>query len=174
LQFFVKSHRQNFRKQIGSAARLLGEVAELNTRHVLLSFAGQEVDAAAIFNLESGRLRLPKFNKVEHRTGLVIKGEMIEFDLLAEGEETWLVEVRYRKTPVRANDVEKFMKKLSKTKGWSRLAKLPAGKRLWFFSRSGFDEQATARLRELNILHSDIVGFNALCRTLNIGELPVA
>jgi DNA-binding Lrp family transcriptional regulator len=174
LQFFVKSHRQSLRRQIGAAARILGEAAELKTRSVLSSFAGQEVNAAAIFNLESGNMRLPKFSKVEHRTGLVIKGEMIEFDLLAEGEETWLVEVRYRKTPVRAADVEKFLKKLSKLKGWSRPAKLPKGKRLWFFSRSGFDEQAAARLRELNVLHSDVLGFNALCRTLNIGELPVA
>ncbi|MGH7594875.1 MAG: AAA family ATPase [bacterium] len=181
LQFFVKSQRQSLRKQIGAAARLLGEMAELNTRHVLLSFAGQEVDAAAIFNLESGRLRLPKFNKVEHRSGLVIKGEMIEFDLLAKGEEIWLVEVKYRKTPVRATEVEKFLKKLSKMKGWSHLAKLPkgrspdsSGKRLWFFSRSGFDEPTAARLRELNILHSDMTGFNALCRAVNIGELPVA
>jgi hypothetical protein len=110
---------------------------------------------------------------VEHRTGLVVKGEMIEFDLLAEGEETWLVEVRYRKTPVRATDVEKFLKKLSKMKGWSRLAKLPEGKRLWFFSRSGFEEKAAARLRKLNILHSDMMGFNALCRAVNMGELPV-
>jgi hypothetical protein len=174
LQFFVKSHRQSLRKQIGAAARILGEAAELKTRSVLSSFAGQEIDAAAVFNLESGNLRLPKFSKVEHRTGLVVKGETIEFDLLAEGEETWLVEVRYRKTPVRAADVEKFLKKLSKTKGWSRFAKLPAGKRLWFFSRSGFDEPAAARLRELKILYSDIFGFNALCRVLNIGELPVA
>ncbi len=170
LQFFVKSQRQSFRKQIGSAARLLGEVAELNTRHVLLSFAGQEVDAAAIFNLEPGRLRLPKFNKVEHRTGLVIKGEMIEFDLLAKGEETWLVEVKYRKTPIRATEVEKFLKKISKTKGWSRIAELPKEKRLWFFSRSGFDEPAAARLRELNILHSDIMGFNILCGRLTLAN----
>jgi len=181
LQFFVKSHRQSLRRQIGTAARILGEAAELKTRLVLSSFAGQEVDAATVFNLEAGLMRLPKFNKVEHRTGLVIKGEIIEFDLLAEGEETWLVEVKYRKTPVRVNDVEKFLKKLSKTKGWSRIAKLPegrspgsSGKRLWFFSRRGFDAQAAARLRELKILHSDIMGFNALCRTLNIGELPIA
>jgi DNA-binding Lrp family transcriptional regulator len=173
LETFIQAQLQALRKRAGDAARILGEAAELKTRLVLLSFAGQEVDAAAVFNLESGPLRLPKFNKVEHRTGLVIKGEMIEFDLLAEGEETWLVEVKYRKTPVRAADVEKFLKKLSKTKGWSRPAKLPAGKRLWFFSRRGFDEQAAARLRELNILHSDILGFNALCRAVNIGELPV-
>jgi DNA-binding Lrp family transcriptional regulator len=174
LKTFIQAQLQALRKRTGAAARILGEAAELKTRSVLSSFAGQEIDAAAVFNLESGNLRLPKFSKVEHRTGLVVKGETIEFDLLAEGEETWLVEVRYRKTPVRAADVEKFLKKLSKTKGWSRAAKLPAGKRLWFFSRSGFDEQAAARLRELNILYSDIFGFNALCRVLNIGELPVA
>jgi hypothetical protein len=29
-------------------------------------------------------------------------------------------------------------------------------------------------LRELNILHSDILGFNALCRAVQIGEVPVA
>jgi hypothetical protein len=31
---------------------------------------------------------------VEHRTGLAIEGETIEFDLLTEGEESWLVEVK--------------------------------------------------------------------------------
>jgi DNA-binding Lrp family transcriptional regulator len=59
LQFFIKSHRQSLRKQVGTAARLLGEMAELKTRLLLLGFAGQEVDAAAVFNLEAGRLRLP-------------------------------------------------------------------------------------------------------------------
>jgi DNA-binding Lrp family transcriptional regulator len=170
LASFLQYQLETLRKQSGSAARLLGEAAELYTRHLLMSFAGQETDAA-IFNLASGHLRLPKFTKVEHRTGLVIEGEMIEFDLLAEGEETWLVEVRYRKTPVRATDVEKFLEKLSKLEGWQ--LPLPEGKRLWFFSRRGFDEQTVARLRELNILHSDILGFNALCRAVNIGEVPV-
>jgi hypothetical protein len=61
---------------------------------------------------------------------------------------------------------------VSKIKGWQ--SPLREGKRLWFFSRSGFDEQAAARLRELNILHSDISGFNALCRAVGIGEVPVA
>jgi DNA-binding Lrp family transcriptional regulator len=171
VEAFIQAQLQDLHRQRGSAARLLGEAAELYTRHLLLSFCGQEVDAAAIFNLDLGKLRLPKFNKVEHRTGLVIEGEMIEFDLLAEGEETWLVEVRYRKTPVRANEVEKFLEKLSKLEGW--LPPLPEGKRLWFFSRSGFDDEAAARLHELNILHSDILGFNALCRAVGIGEVPV-
>jgi hypothetical protein len=140
----------------------------------MMSFAGQEVDAAAVFNVDAGILKLPKFTKVKHRTGLVIKGEMIEFDLLTEGEESWLVEVRYRKKPVNLNDVVKFLQKLSKMKGWSRLAGLRKGKRLWFFSRHGFDDDAAARLRELGILHSDVSGFNALCRVVKIGKLPVA
>jgi hypothetical protein len=173
LQTFLQSQFQALHQRIGSAARLLGEAAELYTRHLLMSFTGQQVDAAAIFNLEAGNLRLPKFQKVEHRTGLVIAGEMIEFDLLAEGEEIWLVEVKYRKAPATLNDVEKFIEKLSKLEGWSRPAELGEGKRLWFFSRSGFDEQATARLRELNVLHCDILGFNALCRAVKIGEVPV-
>jgi DNA-binding Lrp family transcriptional regulator len=171
LESFVNTHLEKLRQRMGSAARLLGEAAELYTRHLLMSFAGQEVDAAAIFNLDSGTLRLPKFNKVEHRTGLVIEGEMIEFDLLAEGDETWLVEVRYRKTPVKLKDVDEFLEKLSKAEGWQ--PPLSEDKRLWFFSRSGFEEPATARLRELNILHSDIQGFNALCRAVKIGEVPV-
>jgi DNA-binding Lrp family transcriptional regulator len=171
LDSFIQAQFQAIRQRAGRAARSVGEAAELNTRLLLLSFAGQEVDATAVFNLEAGNLRLPKFNKVEHRTGLVIEGEMIEFDLLAEGEETWLVEVKYRKTPVRVADVEKFLEKLSKMEGWQ--LPLPEGKRLWFFSRSGFDEQAAARLRELNIMHSDVLGFNAICRAVNVGELPV-
>jgi DNA-binding Lrp family transcriptional regulator len=171
LESFVNTHLEKLRQRMGSAARLLGEAAELYTRHLLMSFAGQEVDAAAIFNLDSGTLRLPKFNKVEHRTGLVIEGEMIEFDLLAEGDETWLVEVRYRKTPVKLKDVDEFLEKLSKAEGWQ--PPLSEDKRLWFFSRSGFDGEADARLRELGILHSDIHVFNALCRAVKIGEVPV-
>jgi len=108
---------------------------------------------------------------VEHRSGLIREGETVEFDLLAEGEETWLVEVKYRKTPARISDIKKFEEKLSKMEGWQR--PFQAGQRLWFFSRSGFDHEAAARLRELNILHCDIIGFNALCRAVGIGELPV-
>jgi len=170
LAVYLQSQLEALRQRIGSASRLLGEAAELYTRHLLMSFANQEIDAA-IFNLETGVLQLPRFKKVEHRTGLIIEGETVEFDLLAEGEATWLVEVKYRKTPVKINDVEKFVEKLSKLDGWQTP---PAeGKRLWFFSRSGFDEQASARLRELGILHCDIHGFNALCRAVKIGEVPV-
>ena len=175
LEKFLQSQLGVLRQRMGSAARVLGEAAELYTRLVMMHFAGQEVDAATIFNLDGGILKLPKFTKVEHRTGLVIKGEMIEFDLLAEGEESWLVEVRYRKKPVKLNDVEKFLRKLSKMKGWSRLSgPLREGRRLWFFARNGFDDEAAARLRELNILHSDMSGFNALCRAVKIGEVAVA
>jgi len=171
----IQAQLQELRRQRGSAARLLGITAELYTRLLMMRFAGEEVDAAAAFNLDLGLLKLPKFTKVEHRIPHcgIIEGEMIEFDLLAEGEETWLVEVKYRKTPVKLNDVEKFVEKLSKLEGWSRQAgPLATGKRLWFFSRRGFEAEAAARLRELRILHSDVFGFNALCRAIKMGELP--
>ena len=172
LDAFLQSRLQQLRQRMGSAAKLIGEAAELYARHLLMSFAGQEVDTTAIFNLDAGPMRLPKFKKVEHRTGLIIDGEAIEFDLLAEGEEIWLVEVRYRKEAVRLKDVEEFVGKVSKLEEWQ--LPLGAGKRLWFSSRSGFDAQASRRLRELKILHSDRVGFNALCRAVGIGELPVS
>jgi AAA+ ATPase superfamily predicted ATPase len=171
LDDFLHAQFEKLKQQRGRAARLLGEAAELYARHVLMSFDGEEVDAAEIFDLPLGKFKLPRFKKVEHRTGLVIEGEMIEFDLLAEGEETWLVEVRYRKEPVRIDDVEKFVEKISKLEDWQQ--PLAPGKRLWFFSRSGFDEQASQRLRELGVLHSSIAGFNALCRGVKIGEVPV-
>ena len=68
-------------------------------------------------------------------------------------------------------NVERFMEKISKLPGW----KVPpeTGNRLWFFSRNGFDEQASQHLRALKILHCDIHGVNALCRTAKIGEVPV-
>jgi len=175
LESFLNSQHEKLRRQIGSAARLLGEAAELYTRHLLMSFGGQDVDAAAVFNLELGHLQLPKFKKVKHRTGLIIEGETIEFDLLAEGDETWLIEVKYRKTPAQLKDVEKFIEKLSKLADWQ--TPLSADKPRtagWFFSRSGFNDEADKRLRELKILHSDINGFNALCRAVKIGEVPVA
>ncbi len=171
LEVFLQSQLETLRQRMGSAARLLGEAAELYTRHLLMNFAGQEVDAVAIFNLVPDNFALPRFKKVEHRTGLVIEGEMIEFDLLAEGEETWLVEVRYRKESVRVSEVEKFVEKISKLEDWQ--LPLGPGKRLWFFSRSGFDEQAKERLRALGVLHSGILQFNALCRAVKIGEVPI-
>jgi hypothetical protein len=82
---------------------------------------------------------------------------------------TALMQEFYRQLFTRQTKIEK----LSKIEEWSRPAELPEGRRLWFFSRHGFDQQAAARLRELNIFHSDISGFNALCRAVKIGEVPV-
>jgi hypothetical protein len=172
LDTFISAKLKAVHKRMGSVARMLGEAAELYTRQALLSFGGQHVDAAAIFHLDTGDLRLPKFDHVEHRGGRIFKGETIELDLLAKGEESWLVEVKFRRKPVRLAEVEKFLDKVSKLTGWQ----IPAeqGKRLWFFSRSGFDRQASARLRELGILHSDLAGFERLCETVGIGKVVLA
>jgi len=81
------------------------------------------------------------------------------------------VEVKYWNKPVSLKEVEKFIANVPKYEGWS----VPPtnDERLWFFSKSGFQEQARQKLQELGILHSDIHGFNVLCQAAKVGMLPV-
>ena len=151
-------------------ARLLGETAELYTRHLLLNFKRQAVDSQ-VFSINEGKIELPEFSSVEHRSGLVIQGDMVEFDLTARGDEEWLIEVKYWTKPVSVTEVDKFIAKLQKLDGW-HVPLLP-GKQIWFFSKNGFQDNAKTRLQELKIRHSDIFGFNELCRAVRIGEVPV-
>lgn len=84
-----------FRRHLGNITSILGEAAELYPRHLLLNFTGQTVDAGEIVGHGSGKIILSEIRKVERRCGLVTEGDIVEFDLIAEGTEQWLVEVTY-------------------------------------------------------------------------------
>ena len=171
LDEYLAEFSADLKRRQGNLARLLGENAELYTRHLLLNFKGQKIDSEKVFGVTGEKIRLPQFTRVEQRQGLIIEGDIIEFDLIAEGTEQWLVEVKYWKKPVSIKDVEKFIEKVQKYEGWS----VPPSKdrRLWFFSKYGFQEQAKKKLQTLGILHSDIHGFNLLCQAAGIGMLPI-
>lgn len=171
LHEYLDNFRKEFRRKMGSLSQQLGQVAELYTRHLLMNFAGQTVDGQAIFGTGARKFKLPNFKRVEHRGGVIIKGEQIEFDLLAEGDEVWLIEVKYWKQPVGVSDVEQLAHKVERLAGWGM--PLPEYHQVWFFSRNAFNTKASERLSELGILHSDVSGFNQLCRAVGIGQLPV-
>lgn len=171
LRDFREQQTKKLKRQRGNLSRLLGEVAELYTRHLLLNFNEQQVNSQEVFNIDDGLIRLPKFKKIEHRTGVVIRGEIVEFDLIAEGDETWYVEVKYWDRAIPLEQIDRFFEKLEKVVGWR--FPLETGNRIWYFSKNGFEPRAKQRLEELRIWHSDLNGFNQLCRAVNIGEVPV-
>jgi len=81
------------------------------------------------------------------------------------------VEVKYWNKPVSIKDVEEFIEKVAKYEGWTVTP--TEDRRLWFFSKAGFSEEAGKKLRTLGIWHSDVHGFNLLCQAVGIGMLPV-
>ncbi|MFQ5617058.1 MAG: hypothetical protein ACE5GO_11450, partial [Anaerolineales bacterium] len=96
---YLKTLKADFYSKMGSLSRAVGHAAELFTIGLMTRFDGQEVDGA--FFGQPGNIILPRFEKVVNRSGVIIEGDHIEFDIVAEGEEeTWLVEVRHRQRPL--------------------------------------------------------------------------
>jgi len=158
---------QEFWRKMGSLNRAIGEAAELLTLILLGRFDGQAVEAAAVFGMDEGEVQLPHFHTIRRRSGVIVEGRPIELDLMAEAEEEqWLVEVKYWRQPVPAAEVDKFVEK-------GQALSLPMEDiQLWFFSRSGFEPAAVARLRELGIRHSDSEDFNRLAEIVGAPPLP--
>ena len=81
---------------------------------LLEKFKNQLVDSKRAFGLDVGEVQLPAFQgKIEKRSGKIMEGVPIEFDLIARSEaEIWFIEVKYWKKPVGKTEVDKFLKKL--------------------------------------------------------------
>jgi AAA+ ATPase superfamily predicted ATPase len=104
----------------------LGIARESQVRELLHCFAGQEVDGN-LLGL-SGRVRLPTFRQVaSYRSD---DGQM-EVDALAEGEERWAVEIKWRGRLAGEKELQKLL----------AAAKILSA-RPWFISRAGFTPEA--------------------------------
>jgi hypothetical protein len=116
----------------------LGIAKESQVRELLHRFDGQEVDGE-LLGL-SGRIRLPAFYQV---TSYRSDDGQIEIDALAEGEEKWAVEIKWRGRLVGVKELQKLLATAE------TLAARP-----WFISRAGFTPEAEAFARREGIMVS--------------------
>jgi len=104
----------------------LGTAKESQVRELLRRFARQEVDGE-LLGLP-GRIHLPTFRQV---TPYRSDDGQVEVDALAEGDERWAVEIKWRGRLVGVKEVRKLL-----------AAANTLSARPWFISRAGFTPEA--------------------------------
>jgi len=120
------------------AATELGVAKESQVRELLHHFAGQEVDGD-LLSL-SGRIRLPAFHRVApYRSD---DGQM-EVDALADGDERWAVEIKWRGRLAGVKELQKLL-----------VAARSLSAQPWFISRAGFTPEAEEFARREGIMIS--------------------
>jgi hypothetical protein len=128
----------------------LGIAKESQVRELLNRFDGQEVDGE-LLGL-SGRIRLPVFRHViSYRSD----DGQIEIDALAEGEEKWAVEIKWRGRLAGVKELQKLL-----------AAAETLAARSWFISRAGFTPEAEVFARREGIMISDQTQIEQLAEDL--------
>ncbi|MEM7131776.1 MAG: ATP-binding protein [Chloroflexota bacterium] len=168
----------------GIANHQVGHLAEVIVAGVMRNFDGSELDGQEWFGIP-GLITLPKIEKIERREGVIKKGEYNEIDVIGEFRlpdnspsdtnssapksiGAWLVSVRYRNKKMGLAEIEKFLKHtmaVKSEKGYATVIR-------WYFSKSGFTEEATKRLQEDGIYFSDQQQFNNLANQFDFLGLP--
>lgn len=131
----------------------LGLAQESQVRELMRHFAGQQVEGS-LFGLE-GALTLPHFASVAPHQTLDM-----ELDALAENDEWWAVEIKWRNEPATRKELEAFWHK-ARTIGGHPL-------RLWFIARAGFRDSALRFGRERGILLSSQLDLQSLAEQLGV------
>jgi hypothetical protein len=131
----------------------LGVAKESQVRELLHHFAGQAVDGE-LLGL-SGRMRLPAFRRVApYRSD----DGQVEVDALAEGEERWAVEIKWRGRLVGVKELQKL-----------RVAAGGLSARPWFISRAGFTPKAEAFAQHEGIMISSQAEIERLAEIVHRG-----
>ena len=137
----------------------LGLARESQVRELMSAFRGQTVDGALFGG--SKALRLPTFRKV---TAVQIGRSGPELDAVAEGDQLWVAEIKWRNQPVRRSDLESFLAKVRNAED-----ELPASPdALWMVSQGGFRDAALRFARQKNILVSSGQDLQILAQKLSL------
>lgn len=134
------------------AATQLGVAKESQVRELLRAFAGQRVDGA-LFGL-SGELTLPTFTRVEP---YVAPDNAWELDALAENDERWAVEVKWRNRRATYTDVRDFHAKA-----------LHLNAQPWLITKTGLTRSAAEYARQQGILVSTESELERLAERLGV------
>ncbi|MCX6054154.1 MAG: AAA family ATPase [Chloroflexi bacterium] len=124
----------------------LGDAKESLVRELMRHFSGQSI-SGEVFHV-SGEITLPKFMDVK---GEISLDGQIELDAIGQGQERWVVEVKWRNKRAGIKELEKLFQHAQE-----RTA------RGWFVSRTGFSADAVQYAVENGILISDKEGLELL------------
>lgn len=124
----------------------LGYAKESSVRELMRHFNGQSFPAE-VFHTQ-GEIILPVFQEVKDE---VSPDGQIELDAIGEGQERWVVEVKWRNKRTGSKELEKLLKHAQERKA-----------RAWFVSRSGFSADAIQYALENGILITDKDGLEIL------------
>jgi hypothetical protein len=116
----------------------LGIAKESQVRELLQDFSGQRVDGALLG--VGGKVRLPSFQKVAPFRS---KDGQLKVDALAEGDERWVIEIKWRAKLVGMKELERLLRAAD------GLAARP-----WAISKAGFTPEAEAFARQQGIMLS--------------------
>lgn len=131
----------------------LGLAKESQVRELLLRFNGQVVPGNLFGG--DGMLQLP----VIHSAGSYRSGDgQLEVDALAEGNERWVVEVKWRNKQVGLKEMQKLHQNANQLAG-----------RPWMISRTGFTPDAVEYAQSNEILFSSRSQVESLMKSLSSG-----
>jgi AAA+ ATPase superfamily predicted ATPase len=124
----------------------LGDAKESLVRELMRHFSGQSI-SGEVFHTH-GEVTLPVFENVE---GEISTDGQIELDAIGEGQERWVVEVKWRNKRAGIKELEKLLRHAQE-----RAA------RGWFVSRTGFSADAVQYAVENGIFITDKDGLEIL------------
>lgn len=124
----------------------LGDAKESLVRELMRHFSGQSI-SGEVFHTH-GEVTLPLFEDVEDEVSL---DGQIELDAIGEGQERWVVEVKWRNKRAGIKELEKLLRHAQE-----RAA------RGWFVSRTGFSADAVQYAVENGIFITDKDGLDIL------------
>jgi len=124
----------------------LGDAKESLVRELMRHFSGQSISGEVFHTL--GEVTLPLFEDVEDEVSL---DGQIELDAIGEGQERWVVEVKWRNKRAGIKELEKLVRHAQE-----RAA------RGWFVSRTGFSADAVQYAVENGIFITDKDGLESL------------
>jgi AAA+ ATPase superfamily predicted ATPase len=132
--------------QFQRVAEELGDAQESLVRELMRHFKGQTVHEE-VFHTQR-EVTLPIFQEV--KADISPDGQ-IELDAIGEGQERWVVEVKWRNKRAGSKELEKLLLHAKERKA-----------RAWFVSRSGFSADAIKYAIENGILITDKYGLEIL------------
>ncbi len=128
----------------------LGVAKESQVRELLHHFAGQEVDGDLLG--VAGKVRLPIFHDVApYRSD----DGQVEVDALAEGDERWAVEIKWRGKLTGVKELQELL-----------AAAQSLAARPWIISRAGFTPEAQAFAHQEGIMTSGQAEIEQLAKTV--------
>ena len=135
------------------ASNELGVAKEAEVRELLRLFNGQTVEGRLFGQEEGSLLTLPRFHQVSSYESA---DRQIELDALAEGDETWAVEIKWQRSQIGPFEINKLADRAQ-----------ALGARAWYIGKAGFLDEGVQVASERGVLLSSARELEELSRLLS-------